>query len=85
MCKVKIPYDLQSKINDILDNNYTTYPMDTSNSCIKHENNQFEIIVHGKNLVVVTDKRSSHRVIYNDIDTAYHKIKGCESLMSASI
>lgn len=64
--------EISNKIHDILEDEYTTSEFE---GCIKYENDKFEIIIKGKQFVV-TDKRSLYNVVYNDIDTAYDKIKG---------
>ena len=69
---MKISTEILFKIHDILEQVYTTSEFD---GCIKYENDKFEIITQGKQFVV-TDKRSMYNVVYNDIDTAYDKIKG---------
>ena len=66
---MKLPFE---KIQEILEEQYTVSEFE---GCIKYENDKFEIIKQGKQFVV-THKRSMYNVVYNDIDTAYEKIKG---------
>lgn len=45
-----------------------------THKCTKYANDNFEILVKNNNNIIVIDKRSDTKVIYQDLKTAYKRL-----------